>query len=103
MGEGAESTKMKPLSEKQARSCEEAKDPVCKCRCGGRLHGARRGGDNDTPRSFFEGLPEDDPHYLPSAAKVAEAEEKRKEEKRRERDEMYRRRWDALRELASEK
>jgi hypothetical protein len=57
---------MKPLSERQARRCEEAREPVCHCRCGGAKHGARRAGTEGTPRSFFEQLPEDDPHYVPS-------------------------------------
>ncbi len=34
---------MKTLSEKQAQKCEDAKEPICKCRCGGQLHGAKRG------------------------------------------------------------
>jgi hypothetical protein len=62
-------TQQKPLSDKQAFSCERATQPVCKCRCGGVLHGAKRGGTNadGTPdRTFFEALPTDDPHYLPN-------------------------------------
>lgn len=61
----------KPLSDKQAQACENATQLVCKCRCGGALHGAKRGGtaaDGGLDRAFFESLSEDDPHYLPSAA-----------------------------------
>lgn len=57
------SDRTKSLSLKQAQNCENAKEPVCKCRCGGALHGAKRGGE--TPGlDFFEGLPSDDPHRL---------------------------------------
>ncbi len=31
------------LSNRQASACENAKHPRCKCRCGGRLHGAAHG------------------------------------------------------------
>lgn len=55
---------MKALSLKQAQSCENALHPRCRCRCGGRLHGAKRGGESVPDRQFFSGLPEDDPHYL---------------------------------------
>lgn len=34
---------MNPLSERQAQRCEDAKEPKCKCRCNGALHGAKRG------------------------------------------------------------
>lgn len=54
----------KQLSIRQAERCETAREPVCKCRCGGKLHGAKRG----SGRSFFEELPEDDPHHIDSAA-----------------------------------
>ena len=33
----------KALSESAAQRCEEAKEPVCRCRCGGKHHGAKRG------------------------------------------------------------
>ena len=55
---------MKQLSERQARNCEEAKGHVCRCRCKGALHGARRNGKEKLTRDFFEQLPEDDPHHL---------------------------------------
>ena len=59
---------MRALSQRQAQTCEEACHPRCRCRCGGALHGASRGGsqeDGSVDRSFFEALPEDDPHHLP--------------------------------------
>lgn len=76
---------MRALSERQAGNCEEAREPVCRCRCGGALHGARRG----SSLAFFSSLPADDPHYIPSA-------EARKEQKRLEREERNRRRYEAL-------
>jgi hypothetical protein len=54
---------MRRLSERQARNCEEARLPRCRCRCGGALHGAKRGGDNP-PREWYESLPPDDPHKI---------------------------------------
>ncbi len=52
------------LSLRQAQNCENALHPTCKCRCGGALHGAKRGGDNPPTREFFMGLDEGDPHYV---------------------------------------
>ena len=49
---------MKGLSLRQATNCETAKGKRCRCRCGGRLHGASRGEE----REFFAGLPSSDPH-----------------------------------------
>lgn len=75
----------KPLSDKQAQACEQATQPTCKCRCGGALHGTKRGGtnaDGTLDRAFFEALPEDDPHYLPSAEKVTAQKRLRKERAR---------------------
>lgn len=54
---------MRALSERQARNCEEARHPVCRCRCGGALHGAKRGGTKPD-RSYYEQLPDDDPHKI---------------------------------------
>lgn len=54
---------MRALSERQARNCEEARKPVCRCRCGGALHGAKRGGEKPG-RTWYEQLPEDDPHKV---------------------------------------
>lgn len=56
---------MRKLSERQARNCEEARMPRCRCRCGGALHGAKRGGIQP-PREWYETLPEDDPHKINS-------------------------------------
>lgn len=56
---------MKALTERQARNCEQATKPICRCRCGGALHGAKRAGKDNPPRDWFESLPEDDPHYVP--------------------------------------
>jgi len=49
---------MKALSLSQAKRCENSEHGRCRCRCGGALHGANRGMDED----FFHGLPADDPH-----------------------------------------
>lgn len=61
---------MKPLNLRQAQRCETAKHGRCRCRCGGVLHGAARGMDEE----FFRALPEDDPHRAmqrkPRARKV---------------------------------
>jgi hypothetical protein len=50
---------LKRLSMTAARRCETAKTGRCRCRCGGRLHGAARGEGQE----FFEGLPLEDPHH----------------------------------------
>ena len=49
---------MKPLTERQARRCETAKNSRCRCRCRckGMLHGGQR--------AMFELLPEGDPHHF---------------------------------------
>jgi hypothetical protein len=49
---------MRSLSLTQAGRCEHAKTERCRCRCGGALHGAKRGLD----AAFFAALPADDPH-----------------------------------------
>jgi hypothetical protein len=54
---------MKKLTARQAQNCEEALGPVCRCRCGGALHGAKRKG-YEQGREFYENLPEDDPHII---------------------------------------
>jgi hypothetical protein len=46
---------MRPLTERQAARCENAVHSRCRCRCGGRLHGAQRA---------FEFLAPDDPHFV---------------------------------------
>jgi hypothetical protein len=63
---------LKALSYRQASNCENAREKVCKCRCGGALHGAKRG-DGE---AFFEGLTDDDPHSW----KGAEAKRQMKRE-----------------------
>ena len=50
------------LTQREADRCEQAQEPVCKCRCGGVKHGAKRvpaGGD-------YSVLPMDDPHHRPA-------------------------------------
>ena len=47
---------MKRLSVGQASACENATTPRCRCRCGGLLHGVKRG----IPVTR---LPPDDPHH----------------------------------------
>lgn len=76
------------LSLREITRCEDAREPVCHCRCGGVLHGAGRG----TGREFFESLPETDPHYYPS-------QQARQERKQREREERDRRRYQVLAEI----
>ena len=67
---------MRALSERAASRCETAKHSVCRCRCRGVFHGARRhaigyqnAADHEAlfDASFFWGLPEDDPHHVRSA------------------------------------
>ena len=74
---------LRQLSQRQASNCEQAREPVCRCRCGGALHGARRG-DGD---AFFNGLPDDDPHHIDSP-------EQKKAKKKAERDAAWKRRLD---------
>lgn len=86
----------KPLSERQAARCEQAKDPVCQCRCGGRLHGAKRSGEGGASAAFLAGLTQDDPHYVPDgAAKGARRLERLEEEQRGYRavDKIWRQAW----------
>lgn len=47
---------MRALSERDAGACERAETDRCRCRCGGRLHGAYR---VDNVRA----LPVNDPHF----------------------------------------
>lgn len=46
--------RQKALSWRAAQNCENAKELVCHCRCGGANHGAKRGNVGD--------LPFEDPH-----------------------------------------
>jgi hypothetical protein len=73
------------LSRREADRCETACEPECKCRCGGAKHGAARG----TGLTFFNSLPEDDPHYIPSKEAKAAA-------KKRAADEKWKRRMAAI-------
>ena len=53
------------LTQREAERCENALEPVCKCRCQGAKHGAGRvkaGGD-------FSELPLRDPHHRPPLTK----------------------------------
>ncbi len=43
------------LSNRQASACENAKHPRCKCRCGGRLHGAGHGLLQQNERAVLAG------------------------------------------------
>lgn len=49
---------MRKLSYSQANNCENAIGKVCRCRCGGALHGIARG----EGEAFFKNLPEEDAH-----------------------------------------
>jgi hypothetical protein len=60
----AEKSYVRPLSQREADRCENAREPVCKCRCGGAKHGAGR-----VPSGDFSALPMDDPHYRPPLTK----------------------------------
>ena len=55
---------MKTLTYRQAAGCENARSSRCRCRCGGRFHGAGRG--------EVVGLPRDDPHAVDLPAALAE-------------------------------
>jgi DnaJ-class molecular chaperone len=48
--------RMRPLSKTSAQRCEDAAELICRCRCGGTLHGAKRGA--------VGALPFGDPHSL---------------------------------------
>lgn len=50
----------RPLTQREADRCENARTPVCRCRCGGAFHGKGRVPDGD-----FSKLPPEDPHYRP--------------------------------------
>lgn len=59
--------RFRPLSFRQAQTCETAREPKCVCRCGGALHGAARASmDQLELRGFYEQLHDDDPHRIPS-------------------------------------
>jgi hypothetical protein len=88
---------MKKLTEQQAKNCEEAREPVCRCRCNGQFHGKQRGGA-DAPIEFYNALPEDDPHFAPSKEQLAERRKSKLAAKRAERNA----RIDAAYQVASE-
>jgi hypothetical protein len=70
---------MKPLTERQARRCEDARGGRCRCRCGGAFHGSHRAQiavdvkQAETPREWFEELPPTDPHKLTELTPAARA------------------------------
>ena len=75
---------MRALSLRQAARCETAKHKTCRCRCHGALHGAMRnfieeGRQRIEEREFYETLPKDDPHHLPT----------REETRRKRKDAAY--------------
>lgn len=70
---------MRALSLAQASRCETAKHETCKCRCGGKMHGARRMIEPDD-RAAYEQLPADDPHHLPTAAEIKKRRRMRRAE-----------------------
>lgn len=71
--------RIKPLSFRQAQNCETARESKCVCRCGGRLHGAARGGREQLElRGFYERLADEDPHRIPSAKERREFGELRR-------------------------
>ncbi len=59
------------LSLKAAQYCENAMGPRCRCRCGGKLHGAARL-PKDAPREEYASLPEHDPHKVSAMKSRAE-------------------------------
>jgi hypothetical protein len=73
------------------------------------MHGGKRGGSQygkqadgsflDTPREFFEQLPENDPHYLLSTEAKVKHAKARKEQKRQEHQAMMERRWQKIAEM----
>lgn len=56
---------MRRLSVRQAMNCENATGHVCKCRCGGALHGANRMPSGDDALTWLDSLDQDDPHHRP--------------------------------------
>lgn len=76
---------VRALSLREISRCEAAQERVCKCRCGGALHGVARGAG----AKFFAGLPSDDPHHFVTP-------EARKAREQQERDERNRRRYEVL-------
>jgi hypothetical protein len=96
---------MRALSLRAAQACEYALNKSCKCRCGGKLHGARRIErvyDELPTRDDFQALPADDPHHLPTDEEIAKARAATRERyrtKRRKRRELVSQLNDATRNL----
>jgi hypothetical protein len=55
----------RPLTLRQALTCEESQTDRCRCRCGGAAHGAKR----SQLVEFYEQLPEADPHRIPEKSR----------------------------------
>lgn len=91
----ADKTEKRQLSLRQAKNCEQALEPVCKCRCGGQAHGAKRGGDSPSAQFFYD-LPEDDPHHLYTKAEKREHSNARKREETRLKNERRMKAWEDL-------
>lgn len=72
--------KKQALSLTQLSRCENALEPVCRCRCQGTRHGAKRVAGNS--RSDFESLPVGDPHRLPTVQEIGQTKRAAKEEVR---------------------
>jgi hypothetical protein len=71
--------RLRPLSASQAANCENAREPHCKCRCGGAGHGSKRAPEGkEDDRTWYEELPETDPHHLPSKAERKHLKRQRK-------------------------
>lgn len=79
------------LSARQAFNCETAREDRCSCRCGGALHGVNRGGGvagvvagsaAEIDVAFFEELPPDDPHHLPTELERRRAAKQRASERK---------------------
>ena len=97
-----EQKQKKPLTERQAKNCEEAREPVCHCRCGGAMHGGKRGGGNAS-MEFYYGLPEDDPHYTPSPEKRKQQQQERIAAKKRAKQERVDAAWKVTQDILSQK
>jgi len=78
-------TRRAELTYAQANNCETAQERICTCRCGGKLHGARRAPVTDrlTATAWYEELPANDPHHIPSEVERASAEADMEEALRR--------------------
>lgn len=55
----------RPLTLRQAQTCEKSETARCRCRCNGAMHG----GNRSELREYFEQLPESDPHHLPEKSR----------------------------------